>query len=368
SSADQFTFIKFDIQGTNGVITNAILRLHVSDGSDQAGSIHRVSNNYSDSNTPWQEGELNWKNAPQVTSPAISFWGAVSKGDVIEYDLSGDITSNGAYSFAIQNTSSNTVKFDSKEGTNPPELVIEFLSEEKTEPSPSITSFTPASGQSGSNVSIIGANLTNVNQVTFGGTSAVTFNVTSDTLLVAEVPTGAITGKIKIIGPHGTAGSATDFTIKSMPAPPALTLISHFSPSSGRVGSQVTIAGQYFNQVASIEFNGIASTKFTNVSDTEIIATVPVNATSGPIRVITAAGADTSANDFTIAEPTKQASIAFQPIADTYVRSDKTTKNYGDSDQLRVKKSSSLQRTYFKFDLTELTVPPATAVLKLSVS
>jgi hypothetical protein len=49
--------------------------------------------------------------------------------------------------------------------------------------------------------------------VTFNGVKATTFTVNSDTEVVANVPTGATTGKIGVTTPGGTALSTTVFTV-----------------------------------------------------------------------------------------------------------------------------------------------------------
>jgi uncharacterized repeat protein (TIGR03803 family) len=78
---------------------------------------------------------------------------------------------------------------------------------------PSVTSFSPQSGPVGTVVTITGNNLKGATKVTFGGVKATSFSVTSDTTITATVPTGAVTGKIKVTTPGGTGSSATSFTV-----------------------------------------------------------------------------------------------------------------------------------------------------------
>ena len=78
---------------------------------------------------------------------------------------------------------------------------------------PSITSFSPASGPVGTAVVITGESLTRTTSVSFGGVKAVSFTVNSDTQVTAIVPTGAVTGKIKIVTAGGTSTSGGTFTI-----------------------------------------------------------------------------------------------------------------------------------------------------------
>jgi len=77
---------------------------------------------------------------------------------------------------------------------------------------PVISGFSPTSGKVGSSVIITGTGLSQTSQVTFGGVKA-TITAVSATKVTATVPTGAITGKITITTPGGTATSAAAFTV-----------------------------------------------------------------------------------------------------------------------------------------------------------
>ncbi|NBT48983.1 MAG: hypothetical protein EBT07_14405, partial [Actinobacteria bacterium] len=76
--------------------------------------------------------------------------------------------------------------------------------------------------------------------------------------------------------------------------------ISGFSPSSGTVGSSVTINGSNFGSSPTVKFNGTTAT-ITASTATSITATVPTGATTGKITVEVAGQTTaTSANDFTV--------------------------------------------------------------------
>ncbi len=77
---------------------------------------------------------------------------------------------------------------------------------------PAILSFSPASGKVGTQVTINGNSFTGATKVTFGGVKA-TYTVNSDIKITATVPTGAVTGRIQVTTPDGTATSSTDFTV-----------------------------------------------------------------------------------------------------------------------------------------------------------
>jgi uncharacterized protein (TIGR03437 family) len=68
------------------------------------------------------------------------------------------------------------------------------------------------SGTAGSNVIILGDNLTGSTSVTFNGVSA-SFTVVSATEISATVPTGATTGTIKVVTPTSTLSSNIPFEV-----------------------------------------------------------------------------------------------------------------------------------------------------------
>lgn len=78
---------------------------------------------------------------------------------------------------------------------------------------PSITSFAPPSGPIGTVVTIMGNSFTGATKVMFGTVKATVFTVVSDMQVTATVPSGAVTGKIQVTTPGGTATSSTAFTV-----------------------------------------------------------------------------------------------------------------------------------------------------------
>jgi hypothetical protein len=139
-------------------------------------------------------------------------------------------------------------------------------------------------------VTITGTGFTGATSVGFNGATA-QFRVDSDTQIRTRVPVDATTGPISVTTPEGTATSSTVFTVKPK--------INGFSPTSGAVGTQVTIVGSGFIGATRVGFHGTAAT-FTVVSTTRITATVPTGATTGPISVQTPGGKATSRSNFRV--------------------------------------------------------------------
>ena len=59
---------------------------------------------------------------------------------------------------------------------------------------------------------ILGTDLTGATSVSFNGTAAL-FEVVAPSLIVTKVPTGATTGKVKVVTPSGTLTSNVIFRV-----------------------------------------------------------------------------------------------------------------------------------------------------------
>jgi photosystem II stability/assembly factor-like uncharacterized protein len=164
-------------------------------------------------------------------------------------------------------------------------------------PAPTITSFIPVSGPVGTSVTLIGANFTGATAVAFNGAAA-DFKVDSGTQITATVPPAASTGTISVTTPGGIGVSAASFTVLA-----PLPTITGFLPTSGPVGTVVTLSGSGFTGATAVAFNGAAAAAFTVVSDAQITATVPHGAATGAIAVTTPGGVATSATSFSVMAP-----------------------------------------------------------------
>lgn len=124
ASAKFRTFLKFDVQGITAPVTGATLRLFVGDASGDGGRIFVASNNLNGSTTAWTEENMVWDNAPDVDGTQLSSLDAVTAGEVVNFDVTSAINADGTVSFAIVNSSVDAAKYQSKEGANPPELIV----------------------------------------------------------------------------------------------------------------------------------------------------------------------------------------------------------------------------------------------------
>lgn len=76
--------------------------------------------------------------------------------------------------------------------------------------------------------------------------------------------------------------------------------ITSFAPTSGPIGSEITITGTNFTAGSTVSFNGIAASSVVFVNSTTLIATVPALATTGLITVTEAGCNINSAANFTL--------------------------------------------------------------------
>ncbi|MBI4657683.1 MAG: IPT/TIG domain-containing protein [Verrucomicrobia bacterium] len=159
---------------------------------------------------------------------------------------------------------------------------------------PLIAGFEPAAGPPGTTVLIEGANFLGATAVRFNGVNAASFSAPAPTQISATVPQGAATGPVSVTTPKGTGASLTPFVVTTSP------LIREFSPTNGPAGTIVTIDGVNFSGLTAVKFGTANATKFALVSPTQIQATVPAGASTGPISVITSQGTGVSTYDFLV--------------------------------------------------------------------
>jgi len=96
-------------------------------------------------------------------------------------------------------------------------------------------------------------------------------------------------------------GAARVLTWKGVPVPGAAAAleVSSLSPVSGTIGTEVTIRGSGFEDVAGVRFGGAAG-QFSVKSSAEITAAVPAGACTGPVTVTSRTGMAASRDAFTV--------------------------------------------------------------------
>ena len=145
-------------------------------------------------------------------------------------------------------------------------------------------SFSPASGSTGTVVTIKGENLANATTVTIGGEPVTSFTVVDANTITAVVGAGK-SGDVSVTTPLGTVKLSGFVYI----GPPTIT---SFTPTTSGTGAAVIIKGTNFTGATSVSFGGVAARSFNVNSDSSITAIVGLGA-SGVVAVTTPLGRGT---------------------------------------------------------------------------
>jgi len=180
---------------------------------------------------------------------------------------------------------------------------------------PLFTWFTP-SGSIGADVTISGSNLFGVYRMDFNKTAQYTFTNPTNELIYTTVPSGAISGQIKLFKYDNTTKKSSINFIVTGEAVLEPTITS-FLPISGNVGDEVTIYGTNMDYATRVVFDGIdvPVDDFDSVDNTELVARVPDGAVTGKITVYNVDNiSDVSVDDFTVVTATGINISSFTPL------------------------------------------------------
>ena len=189
-------------------------------------------------------------------------------------------------------------------------------------PTPVIGTLSPASGASGSLITISGSSFGNTQ-----GTSTLTFNgVTAaisswtNTSIQATVPNNTTTGPI-VVAVNGVPSAGANFTVT-----PGITGL---TPNPGLADSSMTISGTNFGtsqgSTSIVTFNGIVGT-VTSWTNSSIQATVPSNAIAGPV-VVTVGGMASNSVQFSLTSPYRF-TLSYAPDGDVLSAQDSVNGNW----------------------------------------
>lgn len=209
---------------------------------------------------------------------------------------------------------------------------------------PVVTSISPPTGVTagGTVVTIIGAGFTGATAVDFGSNASPSFQVVSDSEVIAVTPPEPYKESVpvSVITSMGSGlESNARYLYDPFPAsgPPT---IGSISPLTARAGTSVTISGTNLGDTTSVEF-GATSASFSVDSGSELTTVVPDGASSGPVTVTGTNGTVTSAQTFTLTDPSTvlPASSCGQIVTDqtlpqVYVSCGSTVSVFDDSGDL----------------------------------
>ncbi len=111
------SYIRFTVTGISGMVSNAQLRVYVTDGTYNGPALYTTGNT-------WTETGLTWGNRPARTSAALQDKGALAVSTWVDYDVTPVIAGNGTYSFVLATDGTDLLGLSSREGSAAPQLVV----------------------------------------------------------------------------------------------------------------------------------------------------------------------------------------------------------------------------------------------------
>jgi len=157
---------------------------------------------------------------------------------------------------------------------------------------PVIDSFDPMLIGAAQWVTLRGANFTGATGVLLGSMS-VRFIVTGPTQIRVELPLNAETGTLTVQNIFGSGTTTERLTI--IGNGPHL---NSFEPGTGVTGTSVKLHGRNLDRATAVEFGGVKAATFTVPAPTQLNVTVPPDARSGPVKLLSALGDFTSEDNF----------------------------------------------------------------------
>jgi len=117
SSSTSRTYLQFDVTGVATSVTAVTLRLYATDRSAKTVTIAKTA-------TGWTESSLVWNTAPAASGPTIGSMSVKATGWAQASLPAATITGDGRYAFVLDLASSDAAVFQSREGANPPQLIV----------------------------------------------------------------------------------------------------------------------------------------------------------------------------------------------------------------------------------------------------
>jgi hypothetical protein len=122
-------YLRFDMSGSSGTISQAVLKLYANSTNGAGISLHAISS------TTWSETKTTASSAPAFGTASVAS-GPVTAGSTVSVNVTSLVTGNGLVSLAVTDNNATAISFGSRESAHPPLLVVTFGSATATPPSP----------------------------------------------------------------------------------------------------------------------------------------------------------------------------------------------------------------------------------------
>ncbi len=113
------SYLRFEVPNLSGNILSVTLRVFANTGSAIGYSVHGTTGG-------WGETTLTFNNAPSFGG-SVGSSGTFAAGTWTQVDVTALVASSGQVNFVLTSTSNTATSYSSREGANPPELIVEVI-------------------------------------------------------------------------------------------------------------------------------------------------------------------------------------------------------------------------------------------------
>lgn len=293
----QVSYLRFSVTGLAGAPASAVLRLYTYSASAEGLQVWTAG-------STWSETAMTYATAPPPGSAPVGSAPTISTDTWAAIDVSGVVTGNGTYTFAVTTTATAHKQFGSREGGTPPQLSIQLGG------SPAAVAATAGSGQSAA----------------VGTAFAVPLRATVTDAGGAGVGGVPVAFAAPASGPGGTfAGGSTTATVTTAADGTATAPTFTAGAVAGTYSVRATVSGVATAATFTLT-NAGSSTGSSSVTSS-------TSASSSSTSSSTSSSASSSS-------PT-QTTTSFRLGADAYVRSDQPSANFGSKYNLAAEAGSA---------------------------
>jgi len=112
------SFIRFTVTGISDTVQSVRLRVYdTTNDSDNGPAVYATE-------PTWNESRITWSSRPARVSGELDNKDAITTNTWVEYDVTSIVTGNGTFSFVLAADSKNATTFSSRQGSEPPQLVV----------------------------------------------------------------------------------------------------------------------------------------------------------------------------------------------------------------------------------------------------
>ncbi len=132
SDPDAESYLRFVVSGVSAPILSAKLRIYTTSGTANGPAVYAANNS-------WSETAITWNTRTARSGGPIDDKGTIGTGTWTEFNVLPVVAGDGTYTFALVTDNTDGLTLSSREGSNPPQLVVSFAGSPTTTATPTAT-------------------------------------------------------------------------------------------------------------------------------------------------------------------------------------------------------------------------------------